>query len=144
MESCGPASLADPIGVPVQVTRHGGTSSLESPDGAELYFTKTTPGFDFSLWRMPTRGGDEIEVTPSLHRYNFVVASDSVFFATPSGPDSPAELKKLSLSTGRIASLYTLPKRIDLGLDLSPDHRYLLFSQLDYIGSDLMLVDGFM
>jgi hypothetical protein len=128
---------------PVQVTHRGGTSSMESPDGKTLYFTKTTPGFDFSLWSMPVNGGLETEVIASLHRYNFAVTPGAVFFSTPSGMEAPAELKKLDLSTGRVTSLYTLSKRIDLGLALSPDHRYLLFAQLDYVGSDLMAVENF-
>jgi len=128
---------------PVQVTQQGGTSSLESPDGKTLYFTKTTPGFDFSLWSMPTNGGPEKQVIASLHRYNFAVTREAVFFSTPSGLDSPAELKRLDLATGRVTSLYTLSKRIDLGVVLSPDNRYLLFAQLDYIGSDLVAVENF-
>jgi hypothetical protein len=52
-------------------------------------------------------------------------------------------LQRLALSSGKVSTLYTLTKHIDLGLDLSPDRRYLLFAQLDYIGSDLMLIDNF-
>jgi len=128
---------------PIQVTRHGGTSSLESPDGKTLYFTKTTPGFAFSLWSMPVSGGSETQLVASLHRYNFAVTQAAVFFCTPSAPESAAELKKLDLATGRVTSLYTLNKRVDLGLALSPDNRYLLFAQLDYVGSDLMAVENF-
>jgi len=128
---------------PIQVTYHGGTSSLESPDGKTLYFTKTTPGFDFSLWSMPVNGGEERQVLASLHRYNFAVTPGAVFFSTPSRLESPAELKKLDLATGRVTSLFTLSKRIDLGLALSPDNRHVLFAQLDSVGSDLMGVENF-
>jgi hypothetical protein len=108
-----------------------------------LYFTKTTPAFDFSLWSMPVDGGLETPVVASLHRHNFAVTPKTVFFSTPSGLEAPAELKKLDLATSRVSSLYTLSKRIDLGLALSPDYRYLLFAQLDYVGSDLMAVENF-
>jgi eukaryotic-like serine/threonine-protein kinase len=128
---------------PVQVTHNGGTSSMESPDGQTLYFTKTTPAFAFSLWKMSVDGGPETEVLPSLHRYSFAVTAQAVFFTTPSGLKIPAEVKKLDLATAKITSLYTLPKRVDLGLELSPDQKYLLFAQLDYIGSDLMSVENF-
>jgi len=127
----------------VQVTQHGGTSSLESPDGQTLYFTKTTPRFDYSLWKMPVNGGQETEVIPSLHRYNFVVTAKTIFFDTPSGPDSPSEVEGLDIATGRVTNLYKVARRIDVGLALSPDERYLLFAQLDYLGSDLMSVDNF-
>ena len=131
------------VETPVQVTHHGGTSSLESPDGKTLYFTKTTPGFEFSLWSMPLDGGPEKQLVASLHRHNFTVTPRAVYYGTPSGLDSPAELKRLDLASGRVTSLYTLSKRIDLGLTLSPDQRYLLFAQLDYVGSDLMAVENF-
>jgi hypothetical protein len=31
----------------------------------------------------------------------------------------------------------------DLGLALSPDGKYLLFTKIDYLGADLMLVENF-
>jgi serine/threonine protein kinase len=113
-------------------------SALNHPGIVTVY-----AGFDFSLWRMPVGGGAETQVVASLHRYNFAVTPGAVFFSTPSRLESPAELKKLDLATGRVSSLYTLSKRIDLGVALSPDNRYLLFAQLDYAGSDLMSVENF-
>lgn len=138
-----PSSAGARMETPVQVTRNGGTSSLESPDGKTLYYTKTTPGFDFSLWKMPVEGGPETLVLNSLYRYNFTLTPAAIYFTTPSNPDSPSELKRLDLSTGKVGSLYTLGKRVDLGLALSPDGRHLLFAQLDYVGSDLMTVENF-
>jgi len=137
------AGAGERPGAAVQVTYHGGTSSLESPDGKTLYFTKTTPRFDYSLWKMPVNGGPETEVVASLHRYSFAVTPKAVFYTTPSEPDSPAEVRSLDLATGRVSSLFTLARRVDLGLALSPDERYVLFTQLDYLGSDLMSVDNF-
>jgi eukaryotic-like serine/threonine-protein kinase len=137
------ASEGSGSGIPVQVTHHGGTSSFESPDGKTLYFTKTNARFDFSLWNMPLNGGEETEVLDSLHRYNFAVIGKAIFFTTPSRSDFPAEVKRLDLVTGKITSLYKLTKRIDLGLAISPDARYLLFAQLDSIGADLMSVENF-
>jgi eukaryotic-like serine/threonine-protein kinase len=141
--SAAASNMEPQTGTPVQVTRHGGTSSVESPDGKTLYFTKTTPGFEFSLWKMPLNGGAETEVLKSLHRYNFAVTERGIFYTTPSERDSPAEVKRLDLTTGKVTTLYTLAKRVDLGLAVSPDYRYLLFVQLDYIGSDLMSVENF-
>jgi len=36
-----------------------------------------------------------------------------------------------------------VPKPLDLGLTVSPDGRTLLYSQVDYTGSNLMLVEDF-
>jgi Tol biopolymer transport system component len=127
----------------MQLTRNGGTSSVESPDGKTLYFTKTNARFEFSLWRMPVNGGEETQVLDSLHRYNFAVTEKSVLYTTPTRREAPAEVRELNLATGKITSLYALTKRIDLGLAVSPDSQYVLFAQLDNAGSDLMSVDKF-
>jgi eukaryotic-like serine/threonine-protein kinase len=127
----------------VQVTHHGGTSSLESPDEKTLYFTKTNARFEFSLWKMPLDGGEEVELLKSLHRYSFAVSGKSIFYGTVSRRDNPSEIKELDITTGKTTTLFTMNKRIDLGLTVSPDLHYLLFTQLDYVGSDLMSVDNF-
>ena len=51
-------------GSTAQVTRHGGFAAFESPDGKFLYYAKglTAPG----LWRIPTNGGEEVEIISSL------------------------------------------------------------------------------
>ena len=46
-------------GQPLQVTRFGGMNGVESPDGRELYYSKTNAS---GLWRMPLPGGSETEV----------------------------------------------------------------------------------
>jgi dipeptidyl aminopeptidase/acylaminoacyl peptidase len=127
----------------VQVTHHGGTSSLESPDEKTLYFTKTNARFEFSLWKMPLDGGEEEEVLKSLHRYSFAVSGNIILYGTVSRRDNPSEIKELDMTTGKTTTLFTMNKRIDLGLTVSPDLHYLLFTQLDYVGSDLMSVDNF-
>jgi eukaryotic-like serine/threonine-protein kinase len=128
---------------PIQVTHYGGTSSLESPDGTTLYVTRTNSRFEFSLWKMPVNGGQESQVLNSLHRYNFVVSEKAIFYTTPSLRDKPAEVMELNIANGKTTSLYKLTKRVDLGLAVSPDSRYLLFVQLDSAGSDLMSIEGF-
>jgi hypothetical protein len=46
-------------------------------------------------------------------------------------------------ATGKVTPILHLAKPTDLGLEVSPDGRYLLFVQLDYSGSDLKLVENF-
>jgi hypothetical protein len=43
----------------------------------------------------------------------------------------------------RQSVLLRTDKKLDLGLTVSPDGRYLLFSQIDYLGSNLMLLENF-
>ena len=48
-------------GTPEPVTTNGGFVSFESPNGADLYYTKAVVG-PSSLWRMPTAGGEPVKV----------------------------------------------------------------------------------
>jgi hypothetical protein len=57
--------------------------------------------------------------------------------------DGSSSLMFRSLSTGARREILHVEKAIDLGLAVSPDHRYLLYSQLDYFGSNLMLAENF-
>jgi eukaryotic-like serine/threonine-protein kinase len=129
-------------GEPVQVTRGGGTGALESPDGKWLYFTRNDG--DAGLWKMPVDGGAETQVLKDkIYRYNFVVTTDGIYFSTPRAMDGSSSLMFQSLATGARREILHLTKAIDLGIAVSPDHRYLLYSQLDYFGSNLMLADNF-
>jgi len=110
---------------------------------ANWRFTKTSPRFEFSLWRIPLTGGEETEVLPLLHRYKFVVTEKAIYHATPSRRESPAEVRELNIVTGKVTISCTLTKRIELGLTVSPDNRHLLFAQVDSVGSDLMSIDNF-
>ena len=48
-------------GEPSQVTQHGGFAAFESSDGRFLYFAKEDQA---GIWRMATRGGDEVLILP--------------------------------------------------------------------------------
>ncbi len=125
-----------------QVTRNGGNSPVLSPDGQWVYFAKDDGRQ--GLWRIPSAGGDEQRVTPdAMFRYNYVVTPSAVYYTTNPPPGEAAVIKRIDMLTRKVRDLFTMDKPPDLGLALSPDGRYLLFTQLDYSGSDLMLVENF-
>jgi Tol biopolymer transport system component/predicted Ser/Thr protein kinase len=142
-------------GAAVQVTQRGGTYGKESVDGQYLYYGKTSPLT--ALWRVPVNGGEEVEIFPRLASYgNFAVASDGIYFeerlaGNPLGhtPDfTPftrleAAIDFLSFATGKVNRVLTLDRHAGHGLDVSPDHRTLLFAQMDDFTEDLMLIENF-
>ena len=126
-------------GAPVQVTRNGGLVAFESPDGAALYFTKTEN--DATLWKSGLDGSGETAVVQGVAHRGFAVTADSVYYLRV---DRTGEtIRRFRFATGEDTRIAGLAKTAYLGLALSPDGRYLLYSQIDQQGSDLMLVDQF-
>lgn len=133
-------------GQAVQVTQQGGFDSVEASDEQYLYYLKgrRVPG----IWRVPVAGGEETLVTEH-HRAGFwrywAVAPQGIYFATAEEPDHPL-LEFYPFATGKITTITTLNKRLHdtlPGLAVSQDGRWLLWSQLDEVGSDIMLLENF-
>ena len=129
-------------GAAVQVTHTLGTAAVESPDGKNLYFTKND-GRD-GVWKMPVEGGAETQVlTQPIHRYNFAVTEQGIYFTPARGKDGSSSVQFLNFATNTVKEIAKIDKKVDLGLAVSPDRKSLLFAQVDYEGSNLMLVEGF-
>ena len=128
-------------GQAIQVTRNGGTVAFESVDRAFVYYNKDTE--PTGLWRIPVEGGAETEVLKSVATYAFAVANKGIYFEQ-SHRDRGTSLQFLSFATGKVTTIGTIRRPVaDLGLSVSPDERYLLYTQGDQTGSDLMLVENF-
>jgi len=143
-------------GEAVQVTAQEGSAyAKESQDGQFLFYARFGPGLP-SLWRMPVAGGQATQVLDQLASYgNFAVTSDGIYFEAP---DSRSPLGRplfsplitptpaidfLSFATGRVSRVITLSRPAGNGLDVSRDGRTLLFSQMDSLAEDLMMVENF-
>ncbi len=135
-------------GEAVMITKQGegGHLSVESPDGQFLYYQKRrlVPG----IWRVPVAGGAETLILDH-HRAGFwrhwTVLEQGIYFATAERPEQPL-IEFFSFATGRVTLVATLQKRIDpwaAGLDVSPDGRWLVWSQVDQVGNDIMLMENF-
>ncbi len=131
-------------GSAVQVTRHGGFAGLESPDGRFLYYAKglSVPG----LWRIPTNGGEEVEVIGSLEAgywgYWAVVENGVYYLDTTTKPG----IAFFDITTHRITRLFDLenrPARQAPGLAVSPDKKTILYTQWDATDTDIILVENF-
>jgi dipeptidyl aminopeptidase/acylaminoacyl peptidase len=130
-------------GALVPVTKEGGRAPTESPDGGFLYYAKGT-GPAFSIWRVPTKGGEETLVGEGLSDPgNFVVASRGVYFLAVGDSPDQTSIDFVESGTARRTKIVTLGKFSWYGAALSPDERTMLFSTIDNIGSNLMMVDGF-
>jgi Tol biopolymer transport system component len=129
-------------GPAVQVTRRGAFQPEESPDGKLLYYGKYgTHG----LWCTPVAGGEERQVLNSISAGNWTVGSGGIYyFDFPEQPGTPKLVKFHSFQSGRSTRIGTVESSVldgYAGFSLSPDGRWLLYTDVVSKNSDLMLVD---
>jgi len=122
-------------GTPVQVTRNGGFASFESRDGKWLYYTKSQAP-DTSLWKVAVTGGEEIQVLPSVHISSVDLVPDGIYFR-----EGPTMLKFRD-NAARVSTVATLPPGY-VGLSVSPDRKWIVFSAAKPQTSELVMIDNF-
>jgi len=127
-------------GTAVPVTRHGGYVAFESLDGKSMYFAKDLS--QTSLWRVPVGGGEETEVLESMSGQAFAVARKGVYFVV-SHADGTSAIQFLSFGIGKVTTAAVIHQPVEFGLSVSPDERFILYTQVDQGASDLMLVENF-
>jgi eukaryotic-like serine/threonine-protein kinase len=128
-------------GDPRQVTRGGGYEAHESPDGSHLYFVKREPG----LWRMPVDGGQETRLLENGDIGCWALWKDQLCYLNRGAAPLPA-IEAFNILTGATKQIVAFPGALgirSLGLDLSPDGRWLLFFKTDHVDNDIMLVESF-
>jgi Tol biopolymer transport system component len=125
-------------GDPIQFTKNGGTVAFESGDGKWVYLYKGR-----GLWKVPAGGGEESRVLGSLGEdLNFAVVDEGVYFLSGMQAEN-VSLKFFDFATGKTKLVVQTAKPSELGLAISPDKRWILFTQIEHLGSDLMLVENF-
>jgi Tol biopolymer transport system component len=130
-------------GEAVQVTKNGGATGLEFPDGKTLYYAKGREAT--SLWKVPVNGGEETQVLESLvWSGNFAVVDSGIYFIpTPPAHATSSSIQFFSFATGKIRPVATTEKPATQGLTISPDGRWILCTQTDQSAKELMLVENF-
>ena len=134
-----------PGGAAVQVTKtNGGEEAFESLDGKFVYYAKLdAPG----VWKVPVAGGKETRVLDRGGQNGWALTGQGICFFDFSG-SSGITLKSYNFGTGKVALLREFSKgsqveRASTALTVSPDGRWILYTQLDQSSSDLMLVENY-
>jgi Tol biopolymer transport system component len=131
-------------GEAVQVTRGGGLLPSESPDGKYVYYSKLKAVAGRGLWRVSVDTGEETQVLDSSKSELGTVVKDGIYFINPDAKDGVA-LEFFDFATGKERRVAELGKvNIYAGcVAVSPDRRHILYTQNDYVGADIMLVENF-
>ena len=82
-------------------------------------------------------------LVPTLYRHNLAPTRSGVYLSTERGLGGGSEILFYGFDDQTARTVYRLPRRVALGLSVAPDESWLLFSQLDGSGTDLMLIDSF-
>jgi hypothetical protein len=133
-------------GEAVQLTHEGGCQPFESPDGKAVYYQKTED--DSDVWKITVEGTEETRVFGPAGQGQYAIVADGIYFIEPGPPGYAGWLKRYSLmffsfAKGASEKVFDLKYFPNLGLSVSPDGRYVLFSQLSAPFQDLMLVEDF-
>jgi Tol biopolymer transport system component/DNA-binding winged helix-turn-helix (wHTH) protein len=128
-------------GAPVQLTRHGGISAVESTDGSYLYYSKFEEG---GVWRMAGQGSEETHVLDigGDSWPNWALSSEGIYFLKFPKSSRPT-IEFLSFATGKTHPVWTLEREPGLGIGVSSNGRSVVFTQDDFAESNLMMVENF-
>jgi Tol biopolymer transport system component len=122
-------------GAPIRITRSGGCCAMEAPTANALFYTKTTDQAD--LFRSEMDGSDERLVLGGVAKRGFVVTDDRIYYLHEDA-DASVSLRAFLLRTGEETRIAHIDEPLFLGLGLSPDGRYLIYTQMR-VASNLIL-----
>jgi dipeptidyl aminopeptidase/acylaminoacyl peptidase len=132
-------------GPAVQVTKtKGGDEAFESLDGKLVYYGKLDrPG----IWKLPAAGGVETRVLDRVRESLWALTGQGICFLDFSDSTGLA-LRFYNFATGKVTLLRefskdTLVDTADDSLAVSPDGLWILYTQFDQSGSNLMQVENF-
>jgi len=140
-----------PVSPAVQITRHGGSWPVESPDGRWLYYAKTGTN---GIWRLSVKdeeGGasssEEMVLGPleGLYQNGWTVTHDEVLFVIRNPNPHTSDIRAYGLRTGKLRNVASrIPVEIPLDIteiSVSPDGRWGVYWQIDRSGCNIMVAD---
>ncbi len=127
-------------GEPVPVGKNLGVAAGEGGDGNSLYYFR-----DRAVWRSDLSGANEIRVIDASDFQEFRVCGKEVCVLDNSSPPSAEFVRYDPVTKRKQTKLLDIGPRIytSLGMDVSPDGRWVIFTRADSVESDIMMVENF-
>ena len=127
----------------VQVTKQGGVEAFESADGRFLFYSKYY-GVQ-GVWKIPLEGGGEVRVLEQEGVLDWALLSHGICLINTD--TTPATIDFFEFASKHLKHLTT----VDLGpsanaessFAVSPDGKWVLYTRVDELDSDIMLVENF-
>jgi Tol biopolymer transport system component len=114
----------------------------ESFDGAHLYFNGSVGGREMKQIAL-SKGGfgaeSKVEGFPKVNLL-FTVSREGIYFVPA---DTLKSVSFYDFSTKKVRPIFAVQNDFDEGLSVSPDGRWILYSQAPEVNNDIMLVDHF-
>jgi Tol biopolymer transport system component/DNA-binding winged helix-turn-helix (wHTH) protein len=118
-------------------------NSRESFDGKTVYFASNHEKSTLKRVPLPVQPDTESKVDgmPRIRAAELWTLSRAGIYFVPD--DAPRSLRYFDFSTRQIRPIFELEKDFESGLSISPDGRWALYSQVNDVNGDIMLVDHF-
>jgi Tol biopolymer transport system component len=120
-----------------------GIGPQESFDGKTVYFASHPENSPLKKVALPGQPGTESEVDglPRLRFFSFWTPSPEGIYFVPA--DAPRSLRYFNFATRQTHPIFEVDKDLAGNLSVSPDRRWILYSQIGDTNSDIMFVDNF-
>ena len=116
---------------------------IVSADGRVLYFAWSWGKNDLSMLPLD-RPGAAAQTVSRIGQMNsasqWAVVADGIYF-TPSS--NPRNICFYEFATQKTHVVFRVDKDLSDGMSISPDGRYMMYSQIDEVAADIMLVNNF-
>ena len=116
---------------------------IESADDKILYFPRRNGDANIVMLALDRPGATPQEVSgmPKISsEYQWTLVHDGIYF-TPQ--NSPRSICFFDFMTRKTREIFKADKDLAQGMSISPDGRYMIYSQIDESNADIMLVNNF-
>jgi len=126
----------------IALSREPGVYPVESYDRETLYFVKS--GRASTIYALPLKPEGAVTAVMGMPAVSdqslWTVVPEGIYFAPMAAPKS---LQYFDFASKRVQRISKFENNFVNGLSVSPDGRWLLYTQVDKENSDIMLVENF-